>query len=124
MATTTMPQAHTSTPVTTAAKQPTKTKTFLARLRAVLFIFDDQISSLDEGHATAYETFITAYKDAFAEIWPKIEGADVTILLQSVKDTKFQELCHLSQILCPDKTKPTLVQEKRNVPTLNNILGV
>ena len=123
MATTTMPQARTSTPVTTATKRPAKTKIFLARLRAALIIFDDQISSLDEGCATAYETFITAYKDAFANIWPKIDGADVTILLQSVKDTELQELRRLSQILCPDKTKPTLVQEKRNVPTLDNILG-
>ena len=84
MATTTTPQASMSTLVTTAAKRPAKTKTFLARLRTVLIIFDDQISSLDEGRATAYETFITAYKEAFTEIWPKIEGADITILLQSV----------------------------------------
>ena len=123
MATTTTPQASMSTSVTTAAKQPAKMKTFLARLRTALIIFDDQISSLDEGCATAYKTFITAYKVAFAEIWPKIEGADVTILLQSVKDTELQELHRLSQILCPDKAKPTLVQEKCNVPTLDNILG-
>ena len=123
MATTTTPQASTSTSVTTAAKRPAKMKTFLARLHTALIIFDDQISSLDEGRATAYETFIMAYKEAFAEIWPKIEGADVTILLQSVKDTELQELRRLSQILCPDKAKPILVQEKRNVPTLDNILG-
>ena len=123
MATTTMPQARMPTPVTTAATQPAKTKTFLAKIRAALIIFDDQISSLDEGHATAYETFITAYKDTFVDIWPKINSADITILLQSVKDTELQELCCLSQILCPDKTKPTLVQEKCNVPTLDNILG-
>ena len=123
MATTTMPQARMPTPVTMATKRPVKTKTFLARLHAALIIFDDQNSSLDEGHATTYETFITAYKDAFVDIWPKINGADVTILLQSVKDTELQELCRLSQILCPDKTKPTLVQEKCNVPTLDNILG-
>ena len=88
MVTTTTPQARTPTPVTTATKWPTKTKTFLARLRAALIIFNNQISSLDEGHATAYETFITAYKDAFIDIWPKINGADATILLQSVKDTE------------------------------------
>ena len=100
-----------------------ETKTFLAKIRAALIILDDQISSLDEGRATAYETFIMAYKDAFADIWPKINSADATILLQSVKDSELQELRCLSQILCPDKTKPTLVQEKRNVPTLDNILG-
>ena len=123
MATTTVPQAHMPTPVTMATTRLMKTKTFLAKTHAALIIFDDQISSLDEGRATAYETFITAYKDAFANIWSKINGADVTILLQSVKDTELQELRRLSQILCPDKTKPTLVQEKHNVPTLDNILG-
>ena len=100
-----------------------KTKTFLAKLRTALSIFDDQISSLGEERATAYETFITVYKEAFTEIWPKIQGADVTILLNSVKDTELQELQRLSQKLCPDKAKPTLLQEKRNVPTLDNILG-
>ena len=119
---TTTPQPSTSS-VTTAAKRPAKTKTFLARICTALVIFDDQISSLDKGRTTAYETFVTAYKEAFAEIWPKIEGADVTILLQSVKDTELQELRRLSQILCPDKARPTLMQEKHNVPTLDNILG-
>ena len=95
----------------------------MASIRTALIIFDDQISSLDKGRTTTYETFITAYKEAFAEIWLKIEGADVTILLKSVKDTELQELRCLSQILCPDQAKPTLMQEKCNVPTLDNILG-
>ena len=98
---TTMPQASTSTSVTTAAKWPVKMQTFLAKLHTALTIFDDQISSLDEGCATVYETFVMAYKEAFTEIWLKIEGADITILLQSVKDTELQELRRLSQILCP-----------------------
>ena len=123
MVTTTMPQASTPTPVTTAAKRPVKTKKFLAKICTALIIFNDQISSLDEGHATAYETFITAYKDAFADIWPKINNANVTILLQSVKDTELQELRCMSQLMCPDKSKPTLVKEKYTIPTLDNILG-
>ena len=98
-------------------------QTFLETLRTVLTIFDDQIAPLNKEHATTYKTFVTAYKEAFTEIWPKIEGADTTILLHSVKDTELQELHRLSQILCPDKAKPTLVEEKRNVPTLENILG-
>ena len=122
MATTTMQQPSRSS-VTTATKRPAKTKTFLAKLRTALSIFDDKISSLGKERATAYETFITTYKEAFAEIWPKIQGADVTILLNSVKDTKLQELRCLSQILCSDKAKPTLLQEKCNMPTLDNILG-
>ena len=123
MATASMPRACMPPPVTTAAKRPDKTKKFLARIHAVLIIFDDQISSLDECHATVYETFTMAYKDAFTNIWPKINSADVTILLQSVKDTELEELRHMSQIMCPDKSKPTLVKEKCTIPTLDNILG-
>ena len=64
-----------------------------------------------------------AYKEAFPEIWPKIKGADITILLHSVKDTELHELHCLSEMLCPDKAKPALVEEKHKVPTLDNILG-
>ena len=122
MATTQKPSTSS---VTMAAKRPVQTKTFLAKLHTALSIFNDQISSLGEEHATrnVYETFITAYKEAFAEIWPKIQAADVTVLLNSVKDTKLQELQRLSQQLCSDKAKPTLLQEKRNVPTSDKILG-
>ena len=46
-----------------------------------------------------------------------------TVLLNSVKDTELQELRRLSEQLCPNKAKPTLLQEKCNVPTSDNILG-
>ena len=116
-------QKPSTSSVTTAVKRPAQTKTFLAKLRTALSIFDDQISSLREECATAYKTFITAYKEAFAEIWLKIKAADVTVLLNSVKDTELKELRRLSQQLCPDKAKPTLLQEKCNVPTSDKILG-
>ena len=43
----TMQKPSTSS-VTTAAKRPAQTKTFLANLRTALSIFDDQISSLGD----------------------------------------------------------------------------
>ena len=109
-------QKTSTSPVTTAAKRPAQTKTFLAKVRTALSIFDDQISSLGEERETAYETFTTTYKEAFAEIWPKIQGADITVLLNSVKDTKLQELRCLSEQLCPDKAKPTLLQGNATCP--------
>ena len=109
---TTAHQASTSTPVTTAAKRPAKTQIFLKTLRTALTIFDDQIATLTKVRETAYKTFIMAYKEAFHKIWPKIDGADITILLHSVKDTELRELRRLSEMLCPDKEKPTLVEEK------------
>ena len=123
MATTTTPRTRTPNPVTTATKWPDKTQKFLAKIDAVLIIFDDQISSLDECRATVYETFTISYRDAFADIWPKINNADVKIMLQSVKDAELEELCHMSQIMSADKSKPTLVKENHIVPMLDNILG-
>ena len=104
------------TPVTTAAKWPDKTKKFLASIDAVLIIFD-------ECRATVYKTFTISYRDAFADIWPKINSANVKIMLQSIKDTELDKLRRMSQIMSPDKSKPTLVKENRTVPTLDNILG-
>ena len=123
MATTTTHQARTPTPVTMAAKRPDKTKKFLARIDAALIIFDDQISSLDECRATAYETFTISYRDTFADIWPKINSANIKTMLQSVKDTELDELRRMSQIMSQDKSKPTLVKENRTISTLDNILG-
>ena len=120
MATTQKPSTSS---VTLAAKRPVQTKMFLAKLSTALSIFDDQITSLGEERAMAYETFVTAYKEAFTEIWLKIQAADVTALLNSVKDTELQELRCLSQQLCPDKAKPNLLQEKCTVPSSDNILG-
>ena len=101
----TTPRALMPSQVTTAAKWPAKTKKFLADISAALDIFDDEISSLGDCHATAYETFILTYRSAFTEIWPKIKVADVKIVLQSVKDKELDELRRLSQILSSDSSK-------------------
>ena len=118
----TTPRARTLTPVTTAAKWPDKTKKFLANIDTALNIFDDQVSSIDDCHATAYKTFTKAYREAFADIWPKINNASVKILLQSVKDAELNELCHMSRLMSPEKSQPTLVKENCTVPKLDNIL--
>ena len=115
-------QESSTSSVTTAAKWPAQTTTFLTNLKTSLSMFDDEISSLGEEHTTAYKTFVTGYKNAFTDIWPKIQTADVTALLSSVKDTELRALKHLSEQLCPD-TKPTLIKEKRDVPTPDDILG-
>ena len=65
-------QESTTSSVTTAAKWPAQTTTFLTNLKTSLSIFDDEISSLGEEHTTAYKTFVTGYKNAFTDIWPKM----------------------------------------------------
>ena len=115
-------QKSSTSSVTTAAKRPVQTTTFLTKLKTSLSIFDDEISSLGKECTTAYETFVTDYKNVFTDIWPKIQTADITALLSSVKDTELCALKRLSEQLCPD-TKPTLIKEKRDVPTPDDILG-
>ena len=119
----TTPRAPVPTKVITAAKRPDKTKKFLADISAALDIFDDEISSLGDCRATAYETFILSYRNAFANIWPKIKAADVKIVLQSVKDKELNELRRMSQMMSSDSSKSALIKENCAVPTLDNILG-
>ena len=119
----TTPQAHIPTSVTVAVKRPDKTKKFLASIDAALNIFDDQVSSIDNRRETAYKTFSKAYREAFADIWPKITNANVKILLQSVKDAELHELGHMTHLMSSEKSQPTLVKETHTVPTLDNILG-
>ena len=114
----TTPRAPVPTQVTTAAKRPDKIKKFLADISAALDIFEDEISSLGDCRATAYKTFILSYRSAFAHIWPKIKAADVKIVLQSIKDKELNELCHMSQIMSSDSSKPVLIKENHAVPTL------
>ena len=85
------PKASSSTRVSQAAKRPEKTETFSQSLRLALSIFDDEVTTLSDVRETAYEKFIVAYKTAFTDIWPKIDGADIKIILTSVKDTKLRQ---------------------------------
>ena len=119
----TTPRARMPTSVTAATKWPDKTKKFLASIDAALNIFNDQVSSIDNHRETAYKTFSKAYREAFADIWPKITNASVKILLQSIKDAELHESCCMAHLMSSEKSKPTLVKETRTVPTLDNILG-
>ena len=88
-----------------------------------LSIFDDEVTTLSDIRETAYENFIVAYQTAFADIWPKVEGADIKIILTSVKDTELRQLRRMADMLSPPEEQPKLVEEQRNVPTSDAILG-
>ena len=111
------PEAGSSTRVPQAAKRPTKTETFSKSLRVALSIFDDEVTTLSDVCETAYENFIVAYKTAFTDIWPKIDGADIEVILDSVKDTELHQLRCMADILSPAEEQPKLVEEQRSVPT-------
>ena len=119
----TTPQAHTPTPVTAAAKRPDKTKKFLASIDTALHIFDDQVSSIGNRRETTYKTFAKTYREAFADIWLKINYASVKILLESIKDAELDELRHMSHLMSLETSRPMFVKEKRTVPTSDTILG-
>ena len=118
----TTPRARMPTPVTMATKWPDKTKKFLASINTALNIFDDQVSLIDNRRETAYKTFAKTYREAFADIWPKINYASVKILLESVKDAELDELCRMSRLMSLETSQPMLVKEKRAVPTSDTIL--
>ena len=50
-------------------------------------------------------------------------GRCYKVVLQSVKDKELNELCHMSQMMSSDSSKPVLIKENRAVPALENILG-
>ena len=110
-------------PVSKAAKRPNKTMRFLADIKDTIDLFDDEISSHGDPRATAYENFISSYKSAFAHIWPKIETADVKVVLPSVKDKELKELRRMTEVISSDSSRPTLITENRSVPVLEQILG-
>ena len=98
----TTPRARMPTPVTTAAKWPDKTKKFLASIDTALNIFNDQVSLIDNHRETVYKTFAKTYREAFADIWPKINYVSVKILLKSIKEAELDELHRMSRLMSPE----------------------
>ena len=119
----TTPRDRVPKSVMAAAKWPDKTKKFLASIDTALSTFDDQVSSMDNHCKTAYKTFLKAYREAFADIWPKITDASIKTLLHSVKDTKLHKFRRMTHLMSPEKSQPTIVREACTILTLDNILG-
>ena len=110
--------------ISSAAKRPQKTQKFLDDIKQALDDFDDEVFSLSsEQREVAYHNFATYYRDALTAIWPKTTDASIKTILKSVTDKQLQELKRMVRLLKPNQPKPTVVTEKRMVPTLENILG-
>ena len=119
---TTAPQAGTSTPVWQLPRDPQNTNLSEVTMCGIVNLWW-QNCYLNRCAWYSLRNFHHGVQAAFAKIWPKIDRADITIILHSVKDTELRQLRCLSEMLCPDKEQPKLVEEQRNVPTLDNILG-
>ena len=109
-------------PVSKAAKRPNKTMRFLADIKdAMMSSMMKFLRRRPPCHGN--ENFISSYKSAFAHIWPKIETADVKVVLQAVKDKELKELRRMTEVISSDSSRPTLITENHSVPILEQILG-
>ena len=74
-------------PVSAAAKDPTKTSTFLDTIDTMLETFDDEISSVSaDARQAAYHNLVTAYHQALSTIWDKAGLVNIDAILESVTD--------------------------------------
>ena len=110
--------------MTTAAKRPEKTTTFLDEIEKAMDEFDDEVSSPshDERKA-AYNNLATSYKTALMTIWDKANVANMETVISTVADPELKELRRMARLLEPSEPQPQVIQEERDVPDLDNILG-
>ena len=108
-----------TTPLTLKAQHPERTQQFVSVIAESLESFEDSISSLDENiKASAYETFITSYKDALSHIWRPTAAADTKLILKTIKDKQLVSLTEMAKQLEPQLSTAKVSVEKRKIPDL------
>ena len=111
-------------PMSAAAKRPDITSAYLDKIEQALDDFDDEIASISsEQRSTAYENLIKNYKAALTMIWERANAADIDIILNSVADKEFVELDRMKKMLQPKTERSKVIEERHEVPDLENILG-
>ena len=76
-------------------------------------VFEDNVLSLNEDLRTsAYETFITSYKDALNPIWSPAGSADIKMILKMITDKQLTSLKDMAQKLEPAPHTVKVSQEK------------
>ena len=79
--------------LTPKAQHRDRTKKFVSAITDALEVFEDNVESLDEDLRTsAYETFITSYKDALNPIWSPAGFADIKMILKTITDKQLTSL--------------------------------
>ena len=87
-----------------AAKDPTKTSTFLDAIDTTFEKFDDEISSVSaDVQQAAYHNLVMAYHKALGTIWDKTSLVDIDMILGSVADREFKEYRRMVHLLQPAK---------------------
>ena len=107
-----------------AAKRPDITSAYLDSIEEALDDFDDEIASISsKQRSTAYENLVTSYKAVLTKIWERAKTADIGIILDSVVDKQLVELERMKKMLQPQAEWSKVIEEQREVPELDNILG-
>ena len=99
--------------LTPKAKHPDRTQKFVSAITDALEVFEDNVESLDEDLRTsAYETFITSYKDALNPIWSPTGSADIKMILKTITDKQLTSLKDMAQKLEPAPCTAKVLQDK------------
>ena len=110
-----------TTQLTPRATQTDKTKQFILEVDEALSTFEEEISSLSETtRESAYENFVTSYRDAMIPIWGPSKLAVVKTVLDTVTDKKFSEFQVMKTKLCKKPPESKVVEEKTKIPTLED----
>ena len=110
-----------TTQLTPRATQTDKTKQFVLEVDEALSTFEEEISSLLETTTeSAYENFVTSYRDAMIPIWGPSKLAVVKTVLDTVTDKKFSEFQVMKTKLRKKPPESKVVKEKTKIPTLED----
>ena len=110
-----------TTKLTPRATQTDKTKQFILEVDEALETFEEEITSLSETtRESAYENFITSYRDAMIPIWGLSRLADINTILDTITDKQFSELKVMKTKLCDKPPQSTVVKENTIILTLED----
>ena len=108
--------------ISSQAKYPDKTQTFITAVQMAMEIFEDEIASLTQDiHLKAYKNLVRSYRKALTVVWDSAQFADISLILQMVHDKEMLELAMMAQKLDLPPPSIWVVKEKRNVPALEAI---
>ena len=110
------------TKVTSRAKHPDRTHTFLDATRIALETFEDEISSLtEEIREKAYRNYVKTYKEALVPIWNLARLADIRTVLKTVTDKNMNEIMTMAECLKPASPHLKAITDKAMIPDLETI---
>ena len=112
------------TKITSRAKHPDKTQTFVTAVQMAMETFDDKIGSLTQDiHLKAYKNLVRLYRTALTTVWDLAWFADISLILETVHDKEMLELAVMAQKLDLPPPATQVVKETRKVQTLEMITG-